>query len=337
MNGLFFRKVQRFLRYVFHRRQVGFHTLWTRPTGGKPEFQDYELLTFITSALAWRKHNGPMRLYTDSQGFAWIKEMGLEGVYSQIFLTLDNIPKDVNPKVFWAAGKLYAYQHCSSPCVSIDMDAIVWKRLPLLLDDFTALHNEPTDWGGYKNTEYLQEFGFCRDWWNWATPAANMGVAVFSDALLKQFYTDTALRFMLDYSRRGQARPAYQGVMAPGVYTCLEEMIFAEQRVLMMCADKLCRTTGVLSDFDLSQEHIPVNDLVTHLWNSKRGYRQHGAAKEAYKNYLLNYLAEQFPEIFPVLGKIGLLKSVVQDANVPALRFAHEGEWTLPGEIQVKY
>lgn len=319
----------------FCKPRVGFHTFWTRPISGEISLPDYEVLTLIVSALKYRETNGPIHLYTDNRGYDYFLKHGLTQLYNEIHVILDEaVSPFIEPRVFWAAGKLAAYKHCAAPCVSIDLDAIIWKKLPFYKDDVVPLHPEPLNWEGYRSNAVFEKFGFSKEHWNWETPAANMGICVFNDQYLKSVYADKALNFMFDYSLSGEIRAPYRGLMGPGVLTYIDEMIFAEQRLLAMTADRLSRTLGFIIGFNEADDHIQLNPLVSHVWNSKRGYKVHGRARETYCTFLLNLLLREHPYVFwKILPKLGLLHSVVRDANVPAIRYSQHGEWALPGEL----
>lgn len=295
---------------------------------------DYEVLTLIISAVSYKKNNGPIHLYTDSRGYEWFNRKGLLFLYDDVHVILDSINPNINPEVFWAAGKVFAYSRCPAPCVSVDMDAIIWQKLPIYRDDAVALHPEPTNWGGYRNSDKFKLWGF--EDWDWNTTAANVGVLIFNDQRLKDFYTDKSLEFMARYSNRGDFNLPYTGLFGPNVTTYVDEMIFAEQRLLMMSASKLDRTVGFIAGFDMEMEHVQTNPVVSHLWNSKRGYKVHQRAKETYCNYLLNHALTHYPEVFERLAKLKICACIVRDANVPVVRFSQAGEWALPGETIVR-
>jgi hypothetical protein len=184
------RKILRSVKAVcnlYFKERIGFHTIWTRPSG-VPALADFEILTLVVSALSWKKHNGPIWLYTDQLGAAWIHSLGLGWLYDRIHVILDDIPETIDAKLFWAAGKLYAYKHAPVPAVSIDYDAIIWKKLPVYwFNEVVALHPEPTSWGGYKTAPIQQFFGDTT--MNWETDSLNAGVLVFNDEKLKNRYT----------------------------------------------------------------------------------------------------------------------------------------------------
>jgi hypothetical protein len=248
---------------------IGFHTIWTRPNANF-HLDDFEVLTLITSALAWKANNGPIWLYTDHLGAAWVYSNGLGWLYDRVVATLDDIPCEIDAKLFWAAGKLYAYQQAPVGSVSIDYDAIVWQRLPHYWDhDIVALHPEPTSWGGYKRGPIQAVYG--EEVLNWRTDSLNASILIFNDEALKDAYTTDAIRFMLECSKTGKRSTAYENLFGPGSITYIEEMIFAEQRLLVMLCIKMNKSLGFITGFDLQLEHAVRNNLVTHLWNSKRG------------------------------------------------------------------
>jgi len=47
---------------------------------------DYQLLYTISSALRWKLHNGPIKLYTDTAGFNLYNELGLIDIYDESYI-----------------------------------------------------------------------------------------------------------------------------------------------------------------------------------------------------------------------------------------------------------
>ena len=50
-------------------------------TDGRCRFEDFELLTLILSALAWRRHNGSIKLYADDTCAGYFQARGLEALW----------------------------------------------------------------------------------------------------------------------------------------------------------------------------------------------------------------------------------------------------------------
>ena len=122
------------------------HTTWTKPQiidTGVFKVDDFDILTTILSALKWKEMNGQIKLYTDSTGLSFYKRRDMTWLWDDISTELDNIPDRINPRMFWACGKLFALRNQTAPVAMIDTDFIVWDRLAFdSLKDVTAIHLE---------------------------------------------------------------------------------------------------------------------------------------------------------------------------------------------------
>src|SRR5262249_22642066 len=134
-----------------------FHSYWTRPlfeAGENPasrhiEVWEYEALTWLLSALQIRRHS-PLRLITDSRGLEVVRNTRLDWLYTGgISTALDEIPNTVDPNLFWAAGKIFAWQAVDEPAVSVDTDAVLWSPINVSAPAM-ALHIEDTQWPWYE-------------------------------------------------------------------------------------------------------------------------------------------------------------------------------------------
>lgn len=242
-----------------------FHTLWTKPviaSVNRFEMNDAEILTMIVSALMWRKYNGSIKLYTDKTGYEFVcKNKLLElwdgGIDTDI---LENNYYPIEPQVFWAAGKLISLEDYQTPCVMLDTDLIVMKPIANLLEKsaITALHTEALEPDAYLPAHLLKKsivYTF-PDYYNWEVLPANTAFVYIRDEEFKRFYLDESKQFMF----RNTEKPAEM----------VSQMVFAEQRVLAMCADHLGLTVNYLLNdpFSLS------NELVIHLWGFKESLRK---------------------------------------------------------------
>ena len=98
--------------------------MWTAPyfkqnTEDTYSMQDYELLTMILSALMWRKMNGPITLYGDERAIDYVERQGIAHIWNGGMR--DRCADRVSPRVFWAAGKLYALKKAKMPAVMVDL------------------------------------------------------------------------------------------------------------------------------------------------------------------------------------------------------------------------
>lgn len=92
---------------------------------------DFEVLTIVLSALEWRRHNGPVRLFTDLVGHVFYDQLGLLDVWDDGVDTdcLEQFTGSVNAAVFWSFGKILALRQAEAPCCLLDTDLIVWQNL----------------------------------------------------------------------------------------------------------------------------------------------------------------------------------------------------------------
>ncbi len=95
------------------------------------QVDDFELLTTMLSAAAWRRFNGSITLYTDQVGLAYYQRLGLTdlwdgGIDTQ---TLESLPAPINHDVFWTAGRVAALRAEPPPFACLDTDLVVWGPL----------------------------------------------------------------------------------------------------------------------------------------------------------------------------------------------------------------
>lgn len=255
-----------------------FHCNWTKPfTVRSPQkeycIEPFELFTTALSALLWRKENGSIYMICDSTAQKYYETNGLAFLWDGgIYPLLDDIPEEINPTPFWAAGKLYALTAMRAPCVMIDTDFIVWRSLrPILYQadtapfDVAAIHQEDIMPDIYPGPEaFTQTKGFPFYDFDWTIPPLNTALSYFGNDAFRQYYTNVAIRFM----RCSQT--------ADDVLTY---MVFAEQRLLAMCAAKqrrkLYRFSNLESLFNGEQQ-----GYFTHIWGFKQQMRDTPALYE---------------------------------------------------------
>ena len=287
-----------------------FHSYWTRPVldPGRPGAEqellwwDFEALTWLWSALELRQH-GPLKLVTDDRGLLAVQRAGLEWVYTGgISTALERIPLELDPGTFWAAGKLYAYLESPAPCVSVDTDAVLLQPLtptaPVM-----ALHGEDRDSGWYRNDAALfSQFGFEGPNWDWSIHPINAGVVYLQDQKLLELYVETATRFMLECSQR------YHGQSQAKREIPSNAMLFAEQRLLPMCAHRLGQALAFVTRQEAGPGWLPLNKECLHLWGAKHAYKLCPEARAAAVNHLRDQLLERFPEARTTLVRWALDK-----------------------------
>ena len=259
---------------------------------------DYELLSTILSALKWREHNGKIRLYTDKKGFDEYRKQNLcwrwdAGIDTD---TLEGVESIINFDVFWAAGKIFALRNEACPCVIMDTDFIVWENISDYIDnrnDIICIHKEELMEGVYlpkKNLKTAVGYQF-DDSWSWSAYPCNTAFVYFGNKALKDYYTFESIRFMENNLEKPKEN--------------VSQMVFAEQRLLAMCAEKLKIDIKVfmqLINFDNQNKF-------THLWGykhilSNNSTEQLNFCKKAVKRILKDF-SNEFNSLYnvPVIKK----------------------------------
>lgn len=231
-----------------------FHSIWSKPSKNSQYSPQYfEILTAVLSALEWKKHNGRISMVCDSSVADFLYSNHLESAWDEIIISLDDIPDSINPKNYWAAGKLFALSLFDTPIVGIDTDFIVWKKLNFKAPLY-VIHKEELTPECYPD---LPEFKKLAQGFDFSVKASNTAFFYINNSDFLKLYTDTAISFMKNYSPNGISLPS---------------MLFAEQRLFSMCAKKL--------DIEIT-ELLPLNDLFTeknrtftHLWGYKETLRK---------------------------------------------------------------
>ena len=276
------------------------HINWTKPYRERFSLpycvEDFELLTTVLSALKWREKNGSIKMITDSLGKEFYKNIGISHIWDGGIETyLDNIPETINPGIFWAAGKLFALKEQTAPIAMIDTDFIVWEEI--LFDNLgavTAIHSEPLYADVYPAKEYFNMTnGYAFDnGWDWGLDALNTAFCVFKDDNLLKYYTTEAVRFMEN--------------TADDVEDTLKYMVFAEQRLLPMCAKKMGLYYSSFSNLDRLFTHG--ENYFTHTWGMKQQMRDIPELRYDFCRRCADRIKKDFPDMEETLKKVECLK-----------------------------
>jgi len=107
---------------------------------------DYQLLYTMASAANWKKHNGPIKLYTDSVGASFYQRFGLLDLYDEVDINFLNgySKSNVDAAYFWTSGKIKCLAHQTEPFVFLDQDMIIRNKIPewVRTNDLTVAHWE---------------------------------------------------------------------------------------------------------------------------------------------------------------------------------------------------
>lgn len=231
----------------------------------------------------------------DSVAARYYNALGLSFLWDDgIYPLLDAVPHDINAHAFWAAGKLYALSAMPAPCVMIDTDFIVWKPLAELLTncDAAAIHREDISSDIYPDSQALGcTHGFDFSAFDWSIRPLNTALAFFGCDVFRRYYTDTAITFMRN---------------TPDADDMLTYMVFAEQRLLAMCAEKQQVRVTALSDlpslFDGTQQ-----GYFTHTWGFKQQMREDSSLSDGFCELCAARLCTDFPADAAQIAAIPLL------------------------------
>lgn len=272
-----------------------FHSCWTAPfkarnPNGQFNIPPFEILTTVLSALFWQKNNGCIAMICDETAYNFYKTNNLVGLWNdEIRVLLDDIPKEINPHIFWAAGKLFALKSIEKPCVMIDTDFIVWEKLSFDNITLAAIHSEELIPETYPSKEsFHTDFDFSG--LDWTVPAANTALSFFGDKDFTDYYTNTAIDFML----------SCQNADNPLIY-----MVFAEQRLLAM----LAKQKNIKLDYFSSLQELFTSGQTrfTHTWGFKQQMQQNPNIMHAFCKKCVDRISKEFPEWTGILSNIDCL------------------------------
>jgi hypothetical protein len=122
-----------------------------------------------------------------------------------------------------------------------------------------------------------QEYRFDPDW-SFEVLPVNTCMLYIADEAFKNYYVDSSITFMEN---------------------CLEteenlcHMVFAEQRLLAMCAEKQGKQ---ISSFFPGSAQIENQDIFTHLWGYKNILKFNYKEREAFNRKMYDRIVREFPE-----------------------------------------
>lgn len=286
----------------------GFHTLWMAPAQVRRnslELSRLEWLVALYGALLWKSKNGPMYLWCDGHGLDYVRKTGLASVYDKINPLRPDLGDFIDPLCFWAGAKVWALSQMPVPCVSLDLDALVFTKLKLW-GYLVAGHREPTTWECYAGGEKAYApYGFGLGW-NWEAKPLNCGVVGIRDEFMRDAYCAHSLGFMQAYSsaHRIILPPGYvleknssgSGPGSPG-HCPMNAMTFAEQRLLGMVFDYYDHSTNVLGELRPSLPLLEFSTKYKHLWGLKQVYAAIDPdRRESVCQFIITAIKNDFPK-----------------------------------------
>jgi hypothetical protein len=271
------------------------HINWTRPfvnkTNAPYQIEDFEILTTILSALKWREHNGKIKMITDLVGEEYYRKNNLLSIWDDVECVLNDI--DVNENVFWAAGKIFALARQTAPVAMIDTDFIVWSKIDEeKLSDVTVIHFEDLYPDVYPPKEHfkMNDYSFDESL-DWTQKACNTAFCIIKDNELLKFYTEESIKFMRHAAEEDDR---------------LTYMVFAEQRLLPMCAKRMNKTVSSFSSLErLFQDG---ENQFTHTWGMKQQMRDNPLLRHDFCMRCINRIIHDYPHMYSTIKNIEALK-----------------------------
>lgn len=275
----------------------GFYSIWSKPylkSKNTDEYwmHDFELLTLILSLSMWKKLNGKVSMIADKAALKYLENSGVLRLFNGDVAEL-KVDEDINESIFWAAGKLFALKQLKSPDAMVDLDLVVWENMDnYMKDDILVIHREEvTDhvYPDFEKFKMTDSYIFDNSWSKEVRPC-NTALLCFKDIDFIHDYVDKSIYFMKN---------------------CLEDsdnlcpMVFAEQRLISILADKANKNIGTL--FPLASD-IGLQSKVTHIWGHKNILKFNYDERRKFCNKIINRLRDEFQDSYSVVENIDFLK-----------------------------
>ncbi len=244
-----------------------------------PRAESFDLYCTALSALMWRKLNGKITMCCDNAFAEYYDKLGFTNIWDDIKVCVADDLEGINPRMFWAGGKLLALREVSAPVAMVDTDFIVWKKLELEGENcLIAAHRETISEGIYPPLAFFRTRGHILPDLSEEVLPLNTAFLYVPDNDFKEFYTSQAISFMKS---------------SVDCDDFLKYMVFAEQRLVAMCADYTGTPVNTLLDKD--RLFFPQDDF-THLWGAKQAMREHPELREDFLRKCRERLISEFPE-----------------------------------------
>lgn len=257
----------------------------------EPAAEDFDLYCTALSALQWQKNGGKITLCCDSKYAEYYDRIGFSDIWNGINVCIADDLEGIDPMMFWAGAKLLALREVNAPIVMIDTDFIAWNN-PVFGDEIIAAHREDISDGIYPPLSFFQTRGHILPDFSEDVLPLNTAFLYLPDNDFKEFYTSQAIAFMKS---------------AVKCSDYLKYMVFAEQRLIAMCADYTGTPVKTLLDKDTLFR--PQSDF-THLWGAKQVMRDHPELRADFISKCKAKMLSDFPEHAHIIDIINALPQV---------------------------
>lgn len=247
----------------------------------------FELYSAVLSALKWRSFGGNITLITDTRGAEYVKSLELSSVWNDIRVLIPDDLEGINPKMFWAAGKLFALRETPAPVSMIDTDFILWDRPDLPENRIVAAHRENITPSVYPDFNYFKfKRSFSMDGMNENVLPMNTAFLYLPNEDFKQYYVNRSIAFM-------------KSALDCEDFLCY--MVFAEQRLLAVCAEEFKIGSQVLIN---KNELFFPQKKYSHLWGAKQIMRNDPQAMHDFCGRARERIKKEFSDYEFLIGRI---------------------------------
>ena len=265
------------------------HAVWSEPAfADKPYvMEDFELLTMVLSALTWIRYNGEIKIVADKKVLDYLANENLLSIWNG-GIELLSIDKIFSPSTFWAAGKIYALKQQIEPVAVIDIDFIVWNSLDkklLYAKDIVTAHKEEFNAVYPPENYFNMDENYSFKGLSWKVNPYNTAFLYIHDMIFKDYYVAQAINFMRHCKENKND-------------VC--SMVFAEQRLLSMCAEQWNLDIGVLMDY----MKLNKQKSFTHIWGYKQVLHSDVLKRKKFCYRCAERIKQDYPEIIPLLSNI---------------------------------
>lgn len=203
-------------------------------------YYEHVLMIQTISALEWKKHNGPIHLYTTKKDLQFFTALGMDKLYDEINTDVLEEKDEIYWPHFGAATKMKVLNSLKAemfPVAFIDNDLIYRQKIQVNDESIIYLHDEGRFWKNYPPLELLSKrygYEFPKDLPQLdSCQPINVGLFVINDVALRDEYCALAMDFM-----RGNSDMPTKVKWAPEGLRKFWKPLFVEQRLLSAVVDR---------------------------------------------------------------------------------------------------
>jgi hypothetical protein len=304
---------------------IGVHVNWTKPhfdrekrvngtllINGKRDIRPYKmsnylLLCQILSALFWKKYNGEVHLYTDREGFNYYQKLGVHKFYDYVNIDLLENYENVNPEVFWAAGKLYIEKVLPCPFVMLDTDLYLEMNLNEVnyyATPISSTHLEDTYEPYYPSIDKVlshTKYNFPENF-KWDKRAFNVSLLYWGDDKIKNDFIDIAFGYMNNSNPQKVNIDEYHSRIIFAEQKLLGEYIFSNNIPFTTLIKESYNPRGVEKndeqlwyDYGNGENKDKISKKMLHIWGRKKIFDVNITEREVIEHLFMDLVEINFP------------------------------------------